>query len=264
MIMSKCSKWHLLFMFFISNFTYICFLSCVCWTSQPSCDQHDIRLPLWCKWYCCCSGILCIVEWQSVTDFWDILLVPASRVKKSKKSASNTSVCSYKGNGVVGNQLPVCAVWNGRRVKISSCSPSFCHHDCTAQFMNLLIMLFFLRPPITCILLCGNVLSAVWYQMSSLGFFLKFIVVLLLCCMKYLNGKLEYLAPIIFYWYYCCNYFYCYNTVNNNCNSNAICSLKQHIFGLSRFLFVLYLVSLYLFITYLHGGLCMHMYCLVC
>jgi len=99
--------------------------------------------------------------------------------------------------------------------------------------------------------------------MSSVFFFL-FTVVLLLCYMKYLNGKMDYLAPIIFYWYYCCIYFYCYNTVNNNCQSNAVCSLKQHVFGPSRFLFVLYLVSLYLFIVYLHVGLCMHMYCLVC
>jgi len=151
MNLSNCSKWELLFRYFISNLTYICCLSCVFCTCQPSCDWHDFSLPLLCKWYRCCSGILYSVEWQLVTDFWDILLVPASRVKKSKKSASNTSVCSYKGNGVVGNQLPVCAVWNGRRVKISSCSPSFYHHDCTAQFMNLLIILFFLRPPITCV-----------------------------------------------------------------------------------------------------------------
>ena len=41
-----------------------------------------------------------------------------------------------------GNQLPVCAAWNGRKLKISPCSPSFYHHDCTAQFMKLLIVLF--------------------------------------------------------------------------------------------------------------------------
>jgi hypothetical protein len=63
--------------------------------------------------------------------------------------------------------------------------------------------------------------------------FILFIVVLLLCCMKYLNGKLGYLAPTIFNWYYCCNYFYYYNTVNNNYKGNAICSLKKLVLTLA-------------------------------
>jgi hypothetical protein len=62
MLMPKSSKWHLLFRFFISNFTSICCLSSVYCTSQPSCDQCDFWLLLWCKWYCCSNGILCSVE----------------------------------------------------------------------------------------------------------------------------------------------------------------------------------------------------------
>jgi hypothetical protein len=42
-------------------------LSCVYCTSQPSCNQHDFRLLLWCKWYCCSSGVLRSVEWQLVS-----------------------------------------------------------------------------------------------------------------------------------------------------------------------------------------------------
>jgi len=64
----------------------------------------------------------------------------------------------------------------------------------------------FLRHPIICILLGGSVLSAIWYQMCAVGFsffFSLFIVVLLFCCMKYLNGKLGYLAWTIFCCYHC-------------------------------------------------------------
>ena len=66
-------------------------------------------------------------------------------------------------------------------------------------------------------------------DVKCLKYFL-FIVFLLLCYMKCLNGKLGYIAQIIFYW--CCsfNYFYFYNTVKINCNSNAVCSLKRTYF----------------------------------
>jgi hypothetical protein len=59
----ESSKWHLLFRFFIANLISICRLSCAYYTSQPSCDRHDFRLPPWCKWYHCSSGILRSVEW---------------------------------------------------------------------------------------------------------------------------------------------------------------------------------------------------------
>ena len=97
MNLSNCSKWELLFRYFISNLTYICCLSCVFCTCQPSCDWHDFSLPLLCKWYRCCSGILYSVEWQLVTDFWDILLVPTSRVRKSKKMPVTLQYAATKG-----------------------------------------------------------------------------------------------------------------------------------------------------------------------
>jgi len=122
---------------------------------------------------------------------------------------------------VGGNQLPICTVWNPRRVKIWSCNPSFYHHDCRAQYVKLLIMFFFIRLPITCVLLCGNVLSAIWYQMSSICFSF-FFVYLLLCCMKYLNGKVGYLALLLLLLLLLLLY-----TQYNNYNSNAICSLNN-------------------------------------
>jgi len=96
-LMPKSSKRHLLFRFFISNFISICHLTCVYCTSQPSWNRHDFGLLLWCKWYCCSSGILCSVEWQLVTDFWDILLVPTSRVRKSKKMPVTLQYAATKG-----------------------------------------------------------------------------------------------------------------------------------------------------------------------
>ena len=39
-----------------------CLPSVYC-TSQPSCIWHDFRLLLWCKCYCCSSGMLRGVEW---------------------------------------------------------------------------------------------------------------------------------------------------------------------------------------------------------
>ena len=99
-----------------------------------------------------------------------------------------------------GNQLPVCAAGNGRRVKMSPCSTSFYHHDCTAQFMKLLIVLFsqhhqyhaFCYLATYCQQSVIKRLQSVFFLFSLIIFFLLF------CYMKYLNRKLDYLAPGLF------------------------------------------------------------------